>query len=65
MAPPPTVNIKIHVSARDRLRRLGLTLSAAVGRQLSLSEVIDAACQIADRHADELLDLLNAESPSS
>jgi hypothetical protein len=44
--------------ALDRLRRTTLTVSAALGRRTTHSDVVTALCLLGERHADELAELL-------
>jgi len=46
--------VNLTEEARSALRRCTLNASAAVGRRLTLSEVLVGLATVADRHPDEL-----------
>jgi len=56
--------VSLKIEARDALRRAALDLTSPVGRRVTISEVLLAALAVAERHRDELLAELTAESPS-
>ena len=60
----PYVAVSLKSEARDALRRAALALTSPVGRRVTISEVLLAAVAVAERHRDELLAELTAESPS-
>ncbi len=46
--------VSLNAAAKDALNRAKLTASAAVGRQLTFSELVIALCDLATEHAQEL-----------
>jgi hypothetical protein len=46
--------ISVTPEARDRLRETTLAFTSPAGRRLTLSEMLIAACTVAQRHSDEV-----------
>lgn len=56
----PYVSVSLSARARDDLQNAALTLSAQVGRRLTMSDIARADRAVAARHPDELLAELTA-----
>jgi hypothetical protein len=54
-------SVNLTPASLDRLRRTTLTVSAALGRRVTTSDVVTALCALGDRHADELARVLADE----
>lgn len=57
----PYVSMNLTVEARDRLQRLTLNLAAEAGRRLSMSAVLLAALDVAERDRAALRESLAAD----
>lgn len=55
------VSVNLTEPARDELRRAVLDLTSAVGRRISMSDVLIQAVRVALRHRQELIAALRGE----
>lgn len=54
MAGRAYTSVRLIAEVRDTAQRSALTLSAEIGRRLSISDIVRAALAVADQHPDEL-----------
>jgi DNA-binding IclR family transcriptional regulator len=58
--PRPYSSVNLTPAALDRLRRVVFVVQAAVGRRVPLSEAVTALAVLADRHPDELAEIVKS-----
>lgn len=59
---PGFVAVNVKPESRDTLRSLMYRLSSETGNRVSVSDTMSAACEIAMRHIDETVSVVNADS---
>ncbi len=62
---PKYAPVSITPEAKSALTLAKLEVSAAIGRQLTFSELIPAVCAVAQAHREELLRALSSAAPDS
>lgn len=59
----PYASVNLTPAALDRLRRTTYTVQAAAGRRVPTSDVVTALTVLAQRHAEELTQIIAAPDP--
>lgn len=61
-APRAYTSVNLVPAAVDRLRRMTYCACAAAGRRVPMSDVVAALCVLAERHAQELAEIITPDS---
>jgi DNA-binding IclR family transcriptional regulator len=56
--PRPYSSVNLTPEALDRLRRVTFVVQAAIGRRVPLSDAVTALAVLADRHPEELVEIV-------
>ena len=63
--PRPYSSVNLTPASLDRLRRVTFAVQASVGRRVPISEVVTALSVLADRHSEELTEIVMAPTDES
>lgn len=62
---PRYVSMQLEPAARDALRSAKIAVTTPLGREVTLSEALVAACQVALAHPEEFAEALRAAASTS